>query len=111
VLDVDVDTSTPSGEFLVNVMASASQFERRIIGQRTKEALAEVKKQGVTLGRPPLIEKETLNLIFHLRSQGKTLLEIAQRLNEKGLKTAHSGLKWYPSTIAKALKSQSLKAS
>ena len=111
VLDVDVDTSTPSGEFLVNVMASASQFERRIIGQRTKEALAEVRKQGTTLGRPPLMEKETLYLIAHLRKQGKTLQEIAQRLNEKGIKTAHKGSKWHASTIAKALQSQVLKAS
>jgi DNA invertase Pin-like site-specific DNA recombinase len=111
VLDVDVDTSTPSGEFLVNVMASASQFERRIIGQRTKEALAEVRKQGTTLGRPPLMEKETLHLIAHLRKQGKTLQDIAQRLNEKGIKTAHKGSKWHASTIAKALQSQTLKAS
>jgi len=111
VLDVDVDTSTPSGEFLVNVMASASQFERRIIGQRTKEALAEVRKQGTILGRPPLMEKETLHLIAQQRKQGKTLQDIAQRLNEKGIKTAHKGSKWHASTIAKALQSQVLKAS
>jgi hypothetical protein len=42
-LDLGVDLSTPSGEFLASVMASAAQWERRIIGQRTKEALA-VKK-------------------------------------------------------------------
>jgi DNA invertase Pin-like site-specific DNA recombinase len=36
-LDIDVDTSSPSGEFMVNVMGSAAQWERRIISQRTKQ--------------------------------------------------------------------------
>lgn len=108
VLDVDVDTSTPSGEFLVNVMASASQFERRIIGQRTKDALAELKKQGRKLGRPSNLSSETLLTIKGLKAQGKTLLAIAEQLNREQVKTAHNGLKWYPSTVSKALQSQAL---
>jgi len=108
VLDVDVDTSTPSGEFLVNVMASASQFERRIIGQRTKDALAELKRQGKSLGRPSVLSKETLLDISEQRSKGKTLKAIAENLTMKGVKTAHGGVKWHVSTIAKALQSQAL---
>ncbi len=44
-LDIDVDASSPSGEFTVNVMGSAAQWERRIITRRTKDALA-VKRAG-----------------------------------------------------------------
>ena len=33
-------------------MSSAAQWERRIIGQRTRDALAVKKAQGATLGRP-----------------------------------------------------------
>ena len=51
-LDLGVDLSTPAGEFMANVMASAAQWERRIIGQRTKDALAAKRAQGVKLGRP-----------------------------------------------------------
>ena len=51
-LDIDVDTSSPSGEFMVNAMGSAAQWERRIISQRTKDALAVRRAQGVRLGRP-----------------------------------------------------------
>jgi len=40
-LDVAVDTSTPSGEAMANMLATFAQFERRLISQRTKEALAE----------------------------------------------------------------------
>ena len=39
-LDLGVDTTTPSGEMMANVLAVFAQFERRLIGQRTREALA-----------------------------------------------------------------------
>jgi DNA invertase Pin-like site-specific DNA recombinase len=39
-LDIDVDTSSPNGEFMLNVMGSAAQWERRIISQRTKSRSA-----------------------------------------------------------------------
>src|SRR6476646_7602711 len=52
-LDCAVDTSTPSGEAMANMLATFAQFERRLISQRTKEALAVKKASGVRLGRPP----------------------------------------------------------
>src|SRR5207247_3737910 len=39
-LDLGVDTTTPSGELCANVLVSLAQWERRAIGQRTKDALA-----------------------------------------------------------------------
>ena len=45
-LDLGVDTSTPSGEMLANVLASFAQFERRLIGQRTAEALRASKRRA-----------------------------------------------------------------
>ncbi|MGH7748552.1 MAG: recombinase family protein, partial [Candidatus Dormibacteria bacterium] len=39
-LDLGVDTTTPNGEFVANVMSSFAQFERQMISVRTKEALA-----------------------------------------------------------------------
>jgi len=50
-LDLGVDTTTPSGEMMANVLAVFAQFERRLIGQRTREALAIKRQQGVRLGR------------------------------------------------------------
>jgi DNA invertase Pin-like site-specific DNA recombinase len=47
-----VDTTTPSGEAMANMLATFAQFEMRLIGQRTREALAQKKAQGVQLGRP-----------------------------------------------------------
>ena len=52
-LDCAVDTTTPAGEAMANVLATFAQFERRLISQRTKDALAAKKAQGVRLGSPP----------------------------------------------------------
>jgi DNA invertase Pin-like site-specific DNA recombinase len=51
-LDCAVDTSTPAGEAMANMLATFAQFERRLISQRTREALAVKKAAGVRLGRP-----------------------------------------------------------
>ena len=42
------------------VMASAAQYKRRIIGQRTKDALAALRAAGVRLGRLATLPVETV---------------------------------------------------
>src|SRR6266487_1209992 len=54
-LDCAVDTTTPAGEAMAHVLATFAQFERRLIGQRTREALAVKRSEGVRLGRPPTL--------------------------------------------------------
>src|SRR3954471_1809374 len=51
-LDVAVDTSTSMGEALAGMAAVFGQLERRLIGDRTKAALAVAKARGTRLGRP-----------------------------------------------------------
>jgi DNA invertase Pin-like site-specific DNA recombinase len=106
VLDADVDTSTPSGEFLVNVLASAAQYERRIIGARTKDALAQRRREGVRLGRPSVLAPETVARIAALRAEGKSLRTIAADLEATGTATAHGGTRWHASTVRKVLDGQ-----
>jgi DNA invertase Pin-like site-specific DNA recombinase len=102
-LDLGVDLSTPSGEFLANVMASAAQWERRIIGERTKSALAVKRSQGVRLGRPPTLAAALVDRIGRERAKGHTLAGIAQGLNEDGVATAHGGARWHPATVRSVL--------
>jgi hypothetical protein len=102
-LDVDLDTSTPTGEFTANIRASAAQFERRLIGQRTREALAQLRAQGIRLGRPPEIDPATEELIVSRRREGLSLRAIVQELNATGLTTASGGCVWCVSTIQRVL--------
>jgi DNA invertase Pin-like site-specific DNA recombinase len=52
-IDMGLDTSTSAGELAMNIMASMAQFERRRIGERTKEALAVVRASGKKIGPAP----------------------------------------------------------
>ena len=49
-LDLGVDLSTPAGEMVANVMVTFAQYERHLIGQRTREALAVKRAQGCGSG-------------------------------------------------------------
>jgi DNA invertase Pin-like site-specific DNA recombinase len=101
--DLDIDTSTPLGEAMATVGATFAQLERARISERTKEALAYKKQQGVRLGRPVTLSSELVSEIVALRSSGKTLQAIADYLNANEVPNAHKGLKWYPSTIKNTL--------
>ena len=104
-LDVAVDTSTPTGEAMAHVIGTFSQLERRLIGQRTKEALAMRRAQGVRLGRPRTLPDDVAREIVARRAQGNTLQSIADELTDRGVPTAQGGRRWYASTIAKVLAS------
>ena len=109
-LDIGVDTSTPSGELMANVMASMSQYERRIIAARTREALAQRRREGVRLGRPTVLPAAVLTQIDELREVGESLRAIATTLNTQGTATAHGGSQWHASTVAKVLNRQQVAA-
>jgi DNA invertase Pin-like site-specific DNA recombinase len=103
-LDLGVDLSTPAGEFLSSVMASAAQWERRIIGQRTRDALAVKKAEGVKLGRPPLPTDSLSRRVRSMRRRGMTLQAIADRLNAEDVSTLRGGVEWRPSSVRTVLR-------
>jgi len=97
-LDCAVDTSTPAGDAMANMLATFSQFERRLISQRTKEALAVKRASGVRLGRPPTMPDSVVQQIQRQRARGDSLRKIAVDLNADGIPTAHGGAQWYAAT-------------
>lgn len=50
----DIDTSTPSGVLMMQLLAMFSEFEVNTLRERTKEGLKQARLDGKTLGRPPL---------------------------------------------------------
>lgn len=101
-LDLGVDTTTPSGEMMANVLAVFAQFERRLIGQRTKDALVQKRAAGVRLGRPRSLPTSTDALIASLRRSGLTLPAIAERLTTLGVPTGQGG-RWHATTVRRIL--------
>jgi DNA invertase Pin-like site-specific DNA recombinase len=103
-LDLGVDTTTPAGEAMANVMATFAQFERRLIAQRTREALAIKRQQGVRLGRPRTLPAATVQRIRAEREAGRSLKAIAGGLNQDGIPTSQGGAQWHASTVRNILR-------
>ncbi len=106
-LDIDVDTSTPTGELMANIYGSVAQWERRIIGQRTSEAMQAMKARGVRLGRPVKLSDDVRNRIAAERAAGRSLRAIADALNAEPVPTARGG-KWHASTVRAVVDSLAL---
>ena len=102
-LDLGVDTSTPSGEMMASVLATFAQFERRLIGQRTKDALAVKRAQGVRLGRPRAMSAASVARVQELAALGLSSAEIARRLNREEIPTPTGRGKWHPPGVRRAL--------
>jgi DNA invertase Pin-like site-specific DNA recombinase len=98
-LDCALDTTTPAGEAMANVLATFAQFERRLISQRTREALAVKREKGVALGRPASVEDAAVRRIVRERRRGRSFRAIAESLNAEGVATGHGGKCWYPATV------------
>lgn len=111
VLDMAVDTTTPSGALVAHVLSAFSEYERRIIASRTSAAMQQLKAQGVRLGRPRAMDEATTRRIVSERAQGWTLAAIADALNSDGVPTSRGGARWYPSTVKGALVSAELDSS
>ncbi len=105
-LDCAVDTTTPAGEAMANVLATFAQFERRLIGQRTKEALAQKKAEGVQLGRRRELPQKIVRRIVRERDGKASLRAIATGLNADKIPTAHGGKQWWPETVRAVIRSE-----
>jgi DNA invertase Pin-like site-specific DNA recombinase len=77
-----LDTSTPSGRALFQMLGVLSEFERAMIQQRVRAGLAWAKDDGVTLGRPTLESSDPQRVakVRAMRAQGVGIRKIAREL-------------------------------
>ena len=81
VLDQAIDTATPSGRLLFNVLGSIAEFERDLIRERTRDGLEAARRRGSRMGRPPALDGERVERVKRLRASGHSLRDIAGLLN------------------------------
>lgn len=117
VSELGIDTDP----FILHLFAALSEKERKLIGARTKAALASLKAKGVKLGNRKNLEvaqakgqatnsakasafnTRILPAIKQLQGLGLSMAQIATELNERGTRTA-LGKTWHQSTVSRLLK-------
>jgi DNA invertase Pin-like site-specific DNA recombinase len=77
---ISTEEDNPAGALTLNILCAISEFERTLISERTKLALAHKKEQGITLGRPNKIDK-IADKVRKLRSAGLSLSQISKEVS------------------------------
>lgn len=75
-----LDTSSPSGRFVLTIFGAVAQLEREYLLQRQKEGIAIAKQEGKYKGRKP-VERPELNIVIASWKRGEiTAVEAMRRL-------------------------------
>jgi len=82
-----IDTSTPSGKFMLTVFAALAQMEREVLLERQREGIEEAKRLGKYKGRKPIpVDEDLFAEQYRLWKSGETQPKYMMRV--LGLKPA-----------------------
>ena len=102
-LDLGLDLSTPTGELVANVLAAVAQWERRMIGVRTSEALQVKIAGGWTSSAWELkVPRAVRGRIVKMAQAGMSQRAIANQLNADGVPSL--GGSWHRGTVIRVLR-------
>lgn len=79
VLALGIDTSTPTGKLMMNLLGSIAEFERDIMLERQREGIAKAKEEGKYKGRAPTAQRKAED-VKRLKAEGKTAEQIVDAL-------------------------------
>lgn len=79
ILGMGIDTSTPTGQLMLNVLGGVAEFERQIMLERQREGIAKAKADGKYKGRAPTALRKAAD-VMELRKAGVGAAEIARQL-------------------------------
>lgn len=76
-----LDTSTAMGRAMFGMCGVFAQLEADILRERTHAGLAAARRRGVRLGRPPVLDAESVARARRMREAGQSLRHIARVLD------------------------------
>ncbi len=98
VLDLGVDLTTAAGRMVAMNLVTFAQYERELIGERTKAALAAKKARNEPIGRPRLAKPGVVRRIVLDRNAGLSFDRIARALTAEGILSPAGRPTWQAST-------------
>ena len=75
-----IDTTSPGGRMMMQIVGSFAEFERAMLRERTRNGLDAARKQGRVGGRRPKLKTHQKKEIIHLVDSGKKTAAEAARL-------------------------------
>lgn len=79
VLNINLDTSTPTGKLMLTMLAGIATFEREMMLERQREGIAKAKEKGMYKGRKPTAQAKSEDVV-RLVAEGMTKVKIAEEL-------------------------------
>ncbi|MGV0983479.1 MAG: recombinase family protein [Limnohabitans sp.] len=74
-----IDTTSPAGRMIFQILGAFAEFERAIIRERTTVGLHAAMERGAKPGQPSKIPDDHIPKILEFRRRGETLTHIARR--------------------------------
>ncbi len=79
ILNLGIDTSTPTGTLMLTLLGGIAQFEREIMLERQREGIAKARALGKYKGRKATARAKQVDVV-RLKAEGLGATEIAKRL-------------------------------
>jgi len=101
-LDLNLDTATYQGRFVVTIMSALAEMERGIIAERQRDVHKDRRARGIVwgvdMGPKNKTPEEIKQRILSERASGASFKTIADGLNRDEIPTQNQR-KWYPTTV------------
>ena len=117
-VEESIDTRRAAGRLVLNVIMTVAQWEREVIGERTRDALQAKIAKGERVGKirfgfdladdgktlvPNEREQKAIRLMGEWRARGKTYRDLVKIIEELGIQTKEGNRIWLPMTIKRIL--------
>ncbi len=105
-LDLNLDTSSYQGRFVVTIMSALAEMERGIIAERQRDVHKDRRARGIVwgvdMGPKNKTPEEIKQRVLSERASGASYKTIADGLNRDEIPTQNLR-KWYPTTVKNLL--------
>ncbi|MGG5319180.1 recombinase family protein [Enterococcus sp. AZ072] len=90
-LKENMNTATPTGKAMLQMMSVISELERNLLADRVREGIAASKKRGVKMGRPK-VTQEKLDVAIRMYQSGEYSVKEIAETNQLSLGTLYKEL-------------------
>lgn len=74
-----IDTATPIGRLMINILATVAEFERDLIAERSQTGMRLAKQRGVRFGPRPKLTEKQIEMMQRDRNKGLSLRRLAEK--------------------------------